>query len=367
MQRAARAPADEVYDYGRKRRSADPMEHPYRELAARIYVAFRYSLLTFAVIMVIGTAGYWEISGGKATLIDCAYMTFITIATIGYGEVIDLSQSPGGRVFTMVIGSQGVANVFYMTSKMTAFIVESDLNEGMRRHRMQREIENLRGHYIVCGIGRVGTNVLAELATTGRESVVIEPARDSLDAMLETYPKQRYLHGDGADDELLRAARVEHAAGVFAVSGDDNKNLVITLSAKQLNPNARVVARCHDVRFVDKIRRVGADDIVSPDFTGALRIASSMLRPAVVSFLDEMLRSDQGLRVEEIVLPQSVRERRISEIAPADSDYVVLAMRRDGRWEFNPPPESTAKPGATLVVMATPVGRTKLEHRVAAA
>jgi voltage-gated potassium channel len=342
------------------------MEHPYRELATRIYLAFRYSLLAFVVIMVIGTIGYWHISGGKNTLLDCVYMTFITIATIGYEEVIDLSHSPGGRVFTMVIGFFGVANIFYMTSKMTAFIVESDLNENLRRHRMQRQIETLRGHYIICGIGRVGTNVLRELLATGRESVVIEPSRESLDAMLEMYPKQRYLHGDGGDDELLRAAGVEHAIGVFAVSGDDNKNLVITLSAKQLNPNARVVARCHDVRFVEKIRRVGADDIVSPDFTGALRIASSMLRPAVVSFLDEMLRTDQGLRVEEIVLPQGSRERRIAEIAPADNDYVVLAVRRDGAWEFNPSSSSTAKPGATLVVMTTPAGRTKLEQRVAA-
>jgi voltage-gated potassium channel len=342
------------------------MEHPYREAAERAYHAFRYPLFAFVVIMVAGTIGYAVVSGGKASLLDCAYMTFITIATIGYGEIVDLSASPGGRVFTMVIGFLGVANIFYMTSKMTAFIVESDLNARLRRHRMQREIDTLAGHYIICGIGRVGTNVLRELLATGRESVVIEPGQPSLETMLETYPKQRYLHGDGADDELLRAAGVQRATGVFAVTGDDNKNLVITLSAKQLNPGARVVARCHDVRFVDKIRRVGADDIVSPDFTGALRIASSMLRPAVVSFLDEMLRSDQGLRVEEIVLPQAGAERRIGELAPPDTDYVVLALRLDGRWEFNPGAQARAKPGSTLIVMTTPAGRTKLERLVAA-
>ena len=137
------------------------MEHPYRELATRIYLAFRYPLAAFAVIMVVGTIGYGIVAHGKATVLDCAYMTFITIATIGYGEVIDLSASPGGRVFTMVIGFLGVANVFYMTSKMTAFIVESDLNEGLRRHRMQREIDGLSGHYIICGIGRVGTTCCA--------------------------------------------------------------------------------------------------------------------------------------------------------------------------------------------------------------
>src|SRR5258708_1958778 len=279
------------------------MQHPYRELVGRIYVAFRFSLLAFVVIMVIGPIGYWQISGGKATVLDCAYMTFITIATIGYGEVIDLSNSPGGRVFTMVIGFLGVANVFYMTSKMTAFIVESDLNERLRRHRMQRETDSLSGHYIVGGAGRVGRNVLDELAATQRPCVVIEPAREAIEAMLERYPSQLYLHGDGGADDLLVAAGIARAAGVFAVSGDDAKNLVITLSAKQLNPKVRVVARCHDVRFVDKIRRVGADDIVSPDFTGALRIASSMLRPAVVGFLHEMLRSDQGPRLEEEALP----------------------------------------------------------------
>ena len=342
------------------------MTPPYRSLAWRIYLAFRYPMLAFFVIMVIGTSGYWFVSAGKATLLDCAYMTFITIATIGYGEVIDLSASPGGRVFTMVVGFLGVANVFYMTSKMTAFIVESDLNENLRRYRMQRQIEAVSGHYIVCGVGRVGTNVLNELIATGRSSVVIEPQSASLDAMREAYPRQLYLHGDGADDELLIAAGVRRAVSVFAVTGDDNKNLVITLSAKQLNPGARVVARCHDVRFVDKIRRVGADDIVSPDFTGALRIASSMLRPAVVSFLDEMLRTDQGLRVEEIALPQGASGRRIAELAPPDMDYVVLAVRRDGRWEFNPAADSQAKPGSTLIVMTTPVGRAKLERLVAA-
>lgn len=341
------------------------MIHPYREAAARAWDAFRYPLAAFVLIMVAGTIGYEIVSGGKSTLVDCAYMTFITIATIGYGEVIDLSASPGGRIFTMVIGFLGVANVFYMTSKMTAFLVEGDLNDNIRRHRMQREIDDLRGHYIVCGIGRVGTNVLRELVATSRSSVVIEPSSPALEAMREAYPQQLYLHGDGADDEMLRAAGIERAAGVFAVSGDDNKNLVITLSAKQLNPRARIVARCHDVRFVDKIRRVGADDIVSPDFTGALRIASSMLRPAVVSFLDEMLRSDQGLRVEEINVAAGARERSVGELAPHDPHYVVLALRHDGQWDFNPRAESRIKPGCTLIVMATPEGRAKLERLAA--
>ena len=120
----------------------------HRSFWGRAYLAFRYPVLFFVAIMLVGTAGYWQVSGGKATVLDCAYMTFITIATIGYAEVIDLSNSPGGRVFTMAIGAVGVANIFYMTSKMTAFIVESEFNAEQRRRRMQRTIDALQAHYI---------------------------------------------------------------------------------------------------------------------------------------------------------------------------------------------------------------------------
>lgn len=334
------------------------------ELLRRIVRAFYIPVIVLLAVLALGGVGYLYIGGPKVSILDAVYMTYITVFTIGYEEVVGLN-TPTSRLFTMMIGTVGIAAVGYVMARATAFIVETDIDQLFRRRRMQDRISRLSGHYVICGIGRVGSNVLRELATTGRGSVVIEPERVALDAMLETHPKQLYLHGDGGDDDLLRAAGVERAAGVFAVSGDDNKNLVITLSAKQLNPRTRVVARCHDVRFVDKIRRVGADDIVSPDYTGALRIASSMLRPTVVSFLDEMLRTDKGLRVEEIAVPPGAREQRVSELAPPDADYVVLAVRREDRWQFNPPADTRAAPGSTIIVMATPEGRRKLERLVA--
>ncbi len=337
----------------------------HQSVAGRAYLAFRYPLLAFVAIMLVGTAGYWQVSGGTATLLDCAYMTFITIATIGYAEVIDLSHSPGGRVFTMMIGAVGVANIFYMTSKMTAFIVESELNEGLRRHRMQKKIDALKNHYIVCGIGRVGSNVAHELGVTLRAFVALDESQAALDAFRERYPDAPSLHGEGSDDDVLRNAGVQRAAGVFAVTDDDGKNLLITLTAKQMNPRVRVVARCHEVRNIEKLKRVGADAIVSPDFTGGLRIASSMLRPTVVSFLDEMLRTDARLRVEEIKLPDDAARRSLAEVAPASRDYIVLAVRSGDAWEFNPSPDHKLGPGATLVVMAHPEGREALQARVA--
>ena len=338
----------------------------YGLLARRAWLAFRYPALVFVAIMVIGTAGYWQISRGAASLLDCAYMTFITIATIGYAEVIDLSHSPGGRIFTMLVGFVGVANIFYITSRMTAFIVENELNEELRRLRMQDKIAKLERHYIVCGIGRVGTNVAHELHVTRRPFVAMDVSPQAIEAFKERFPQALCLHGEASEDEMLAAAGVLRAAGVFAVTGDDGRNLMVTLSAKQQNPAVRVVARCHEIGNAEKLKRVGADAIVSPDFTGGMRIASSMLRPAVVTFLDEMLRTDDRLRVEEVSVPPAFAARALADAAPASRDYIVLAVRSASGWLFNPPPDFRLEAGATLVVMAHPEGRATLEARLAA-
>ncbi len=334
-------------------------------LPVRFYRAFRNPLLMFVLVMVVGSSGFWIVSDYKASILDAVYMTFITIATIGFGETIDLTHSPGGRVFLMVIASIGIANVTYATSKLTAFIVEGDLNEVLRRRRMQDSIDKLDGHYIVCGIGRVGTNVAHELHVTERPFVAVEDAQGAIETFREKYPKALFLHGDSSDDELLQRAGIARAAGLFAVTGDDSKNLLITLSAKQLNPNVRVVARCHEVRNMEKIRRVGADAIVSPDFTGGMRIASSMVRPGVVNFLDEMLRSDNRLRVEEIDVPAGFARRPLGELVKPSPDYILLAARIRDQWQFNPPQDFMVGPGTTLIVMVNPEGRGELEKLVA--
>ena len=326
----------------------------------RAYFAFRYPLLIFLIVEIIGSIGFWIVSDHKASLLDCIYMTFITVATIGFGETIDLTHSPGGRIFLMAIATVGIANVTYATSKLTAFILEKDINEALRRRRMQDQIDTMSVHYIICGVGRVGGNVAHELSATGRDFVGIEEAPAAIDLFKEKHTRALVLHGDCSDDDVLTRAGIARAAGLFAVTGDDSKNLLITLSAKQLNPATRVVARVHDVRNTEKLRRVGADAIVSPDFTGGMRIASSMLRPAVVTFLDEMLRTDEKLRVEEIIVPADYAPRLLADAVPASREYVVLAVRVAGSWQFNPATDFTLKPGNAVVAMATPEGRRQL-------
>lgn len=227
---------------------------------------------------------------------------------------------------------------------------------------MQKSIAALRRHYIICGIGRVGTNVAHELEVTHRPYVVIESDKEAIARYLERHPEAFWTHADSGEDSALIEAGIEHAAGVFAVTGDDSKNLVITLSAKQLNPAARVVARCHEINFTEKIRKVGADAIVSPDFTGGMRIVSSMIRPKVVSFLDEMLFADNALRVEEVLIPEGFPAGTIAGLKLNRRDFVLMAIRVQDRWQFNPGEDFRIVPGNALVVMTTPEGRKSLER-----
>lgn len=342
------------------------MNDASESLVARAWLAFRLPLAIMVVVHVVGAAGFWIISEGKASALDCVYMVFITVASIGYGEIVDLSNSPGGRVFNMAIALVGIANMVYLTSKFTAFILEGRFDEVLRRRKMLETIDRMKDHYIVCGVGRVGSNVVHELVTTERRFVAVDQSPDAIVAFRERYAAIPVLHGDASDDDVLVLAGVKHAAGVFAITGDDGKNLLITLAAKHLNPAARVVARCHEVRNIDKLKLVGADDIVSPDFTGGMRIASSMLRPSVVNFLDEMLRTDDKLRVEEVTAPEGFRARPLSDAMPESRDFVLLAVRVGAEWKFNPPSDYLLQPGQSVVVMAHPEGRRMLERALGA-
>lgn len=331
---------------------------------SRVYRSFIWGSVALVLVLLVGTLGYRFFGGDKYSWMDCFYMTFITIATIGYGEIVDLSGNHYGRLFTVFIGFAGIASLSYLLSTMTAFILEGDINLNWRRKKMQQKIAQMRDHYIVCGVGRVGSNVAHELVMTGRPCVLVDEDMLHIDNCLAKHPDLLYLHGDATDNDVLLAAGIQHAKGIFAVAADDSKNLVISLSAKQLNTQVRVVARCHDVKNIEKTRRAGADEIVSPDFTGGLRLVSAMVRPHVVSFLDDMLKSDDNLRMEEIAIPHGFHGKPLSLMNPSSRDYVVMAIHQHGKWLFNPPAQHTVYEDDVLMVMTTPEGRSRLEQLI---
>jgi voltage-gated potassium channel len=266
----------------------------------------------------------------------------------------------------MIVGFAGIGTTTYLFSTVTAFILETNLNQAYRRRRMEKEIAGISDHYIVCGVGRVGGYVVDELLKTERSFVVIEENLAAIDACCERTGRCLYLHGDASDDELLLRAGVQRCKGVFAVTGDDSKNLVISLSARELNPSVRIVARVHDPRNAEKTRRAGADEIVSPDFTGGMRIASVMLRPHAVNFMDMMLRTDKNLRVEEVMAPEGFAPRPLRELGTG-RDWQIVAVRRGDGWEFNPDTGAFIQAGHALIAICSPTGRRALEELLTAA
>jgi voltage-gated potassium channel len=330
------------------------------------YPKFRGGFLFLVLVHVLGTTGYLAISGWRAPVMDALYMTFNVVTTIGFTETVEAARGTWGRLFTMAVAFLGIAGTWYLFSTFTAFVLETNLNQAYRRRRMEHTISALSGHYIVCGIGRVGGYVADELIKTERPFVVIDSNPEMLVDHEERTGHRVKLHGDAADDDLLIRAGVAKAAGVFAVTGDDSKNLVVSLSTKQLNPAARVVARVHDRRNVEKTRRAGADEIVSPDFTGGLRIASAMLRPNAVNLMDMMLHTADNLRVEEVLVPRASAVTTLDELGRRREWLLVAIRDAQSRWTFNPAGETRIVPGDTIVAIVSPDGRRLLEAALGA-
>jgi voltage-gated potassium channel len=323
--------------------------------------------LLVAVIL-IGTVGYWLIGDGKFPLFDCLYMTVITIATIGFSEVIDIAGNVGARTFTMVIAVAGIGVLAYLATNLTAAIVEGQLTKSFRRRRMEKLAAKAREHYIICGVGWAGLHIINELRETRRPHVIIDINPDKLAKSVAAFSGEVFIEGDATDNDTLLKAGIDKAAGVFAVTGDDNQNLVIALTARHLNPQVRVVAECNETKNVEKIKNAGADAVVSPGYISGMRMASEMVRPTVVSFLDKMLRGkDENLRVEEVPVPPALAGKTL-----ASFDWhkyprtLLLAVKKGEDWVYNPSRRDyVLKPEDRLIVMTTPEERSALEEDMA--
>jgi voltage-gated potassium channel len=318
----------------------------------------------FVALLLVGTIGYAILSKGQYSLIDCLYMTVITITTVGFGEIIDLSHNPAGRVFTMFIAFSGIGVAAYVFSNVTALMVEGRLKEVFWRRRMETEIEKLRKHYIICSAEDVGFYIAHELRSTQRQYVVVDPDETKIEKMKGSFQDGFFIQGDATNDDTLLKAGIHEAAGLFAVTGDDNLNLVISLTAKQLNPTVKVAAKCNDLKNSEKIRKAGADSVVSPAFIGGLRIVSEMIRPTTVSFLDVMLRDkEKNLRVEEIPVPESFADKPLRTLSLEKYPSVLLlAIKRKDDWIYNPPEDYILQPGNILIFMIRPEERLHLER-----
>ncbi len=328
---------------------------------------FIWPAAALIAVLVIGTVGYRFIAGPGYSFLDTFYMTVITISTIGFGEVVDVSAIPAGRVFTIFIAVAGVGVLFYIITHFTALIVEGELTKSFRRSKMEKKAKNYKNHYIICGIGELGLHIVNELAATRRPYVMVDVNGENIDKASEIFRDGVFIEGDATDNNTLLKAGITEASGIFATLGDDNQNLVVALTAKQLNPGIRVVARCNELKNSDKMQKAGADAVISPSLIGGLRMASEMIRPTVVSFLDTMLRDrEKNLRVEEVPVPDSlIGKNLVSLRLDRFPGVLLLALKTREGWTYNPPDACVIKPESTLIFIGGPEDRRELERKLA--
>jgi len=325
-----------------------------------------WASIALIVVLSIGTSGYWLIGDQQYSILDCFYMTVITISTIGFTEVIDLSGNPQGRLFTIALALTGIGVLTYLLSNFTASVVEGELNEIFRRKKMEKMIQKYHDHFIVCGADSVSQYIMGELYSTQRRFVLVDLDQSKIEALMEPFPNHAFVEGDATDDSIQRKAGIERAQGLFAVTGDDNQNLVICLTAKQLNPKVKVVSRCRQVKNVGKMEKAGADSVVSTSSIGGLRMAAVMVRPAVVSFLDVMLRDNKNLRIEEATVGQSLVGSPLSSLHfEKYPSTLLLAIRTGSDYLYNPPRSHRIRQGEVLVIMTTPQERAEFQKYLA--
>ncbi|MFY0600934.1 MAG: potassium channel protein [Cyclobacteriaceae bacterium] len=320
--------------------------------------------LVFLGVLLTGVVGFGMISGGQ--WFDAFYMTAITISTIGFREVIDLGDSNIGKLFTIFIAFSGIGVMTYLFSNLAALFIEGDIRKTFYRKNMMKKIEKMNGHYIICGCGRVGKNIALELFQTEREFVLTDLSDEVLERFSNEIPDKISISGDSTDDTFLETLGVSRAAGIFATASDDNTNLVICITARQLNPNIKIISRINDITHSRKMKRAGADKIISPNFIGGRRMASEMLRPAATSFMDDMMRSSQfGLRMEEIVVTKKYDGKPIDDL-PFDGceKTILLALKENDDWAYNPKKSLEMKYGNRLILMTTPKERKLIEERL---
>ena len=308
----------------------------------------RLAVLAVGLVLVLGTAGYMVLG---LSLLDAIYQTVTTVTTVGFREIGEFGTAE--QVFTIFLIVVGVGLVLYTFTLVVQAVVEGQLREIVGRRRMDRKIADMTGHVVLCGWGRVGRAVAADLVHAGQQVVVVDSDAGRLGGV--PYPT---VVGDATLDGTLRSAGIERASSLVAALADDAANLFVTLSGRTLNPSLFVVARARQEDSVDKLASAGADRVVNPQELGAARMASFVVRPHVAEFIDVVMHErSMEFRMQEVTVPEtsplagkSLRELDLRQQA----GVLVLAVRESsGAFRSNPDTDTKVLAGDVVIAVGT--------------
>ncbi len=318
--------------------------------------------IALTTILLGGTMGFVLIEG--YTIFEAFYMTLITVTTVGYGEVRELTEA--GRLFNIFLILFGVVVMFLAVGAMTQTLIELELNQYFGKRRVNHMIDQLRNHIIICGFGRVGRGAAAELTQTGTPFVVVDRDADRVERAMKL--GMLAVQADASQDDTLRQVGIARATGLIASLASDADNLFVILTARTLNPSIQLSARIAEDTSEQKMRRAGATHVFAPYISTGHRMAQAILKPHVLQFLDYTTQKSMGLdvgleqvRVEDRCkyIDHTLEELRVRR----DLGVIVLAIRRsNGSMLFNPPADAKLAGGDYLIVMGPPEGLQKLER-----
>jgi voltage-gated potassium channel len=323
----------------------------------------KISMVVLFLLVTMGTVGYMSIEGWR--LIDALYMTVITLGTVGFKEVHDLSDS--GKLFTMTLIIFGVSVLGYIVGSLAQIMFEGQIQRIMGRKKVEKMIEALSDHYIICGFGRIGSLICKEFKANELPFVIVEKDNETAEKLDE----EGYLHlkGDATMDETLLKAGIKRAKGLISVVTSDTENVYITLTARGLNPDLYILARSGEEGSDIKLKRAGANKVVSPYIIGGSRMAQSILRPNVVDFIEIATGSEHmDLQMEEITIPPHsafAGETLVSSGFRKEIGVIIVGIKKShGKMVFNPHSQAKIEGGDTLIVLGEPVSIAKLEDLV---
>lgn len=333
-------------------------------------VFFAFALL--GIIYFFGSVGFYVISD-RCSFGECLFGTFILLSTVDrpFPQDEPFTQSVAYKLLCAVVLIGGVGTFLYAVGSITTLLVEGILTDVFRRRKMQTRINRLTNHIVVCGAGKTGIHIIDELVKLQIPFVVVDNDEATLKVLQEKYKDIHYIVGDATSDEVLIHAGVERVKGVVTALPNDQDNLFVVITVRQLNPTARIVTKAVDPNTERKLRKAGADSVVISTLISGLRMVSEMVRPKTTLFLDKMLRDPlQTTRIDEVhisagssLLGKSLKEAELSRTA----GVLVLAIKRAGEehFVFRPSSDEVLSEGAVLIVLGTVSDIQKARHLAA--
>ena len=332
-----------------------PVTHKFRAL-----FRIRNALIALVLAILFGTIGFSLIEGWS--LSDSLYVTVQTLTTVGYGDVPP--HSGAGRAFAVVVMLMGIGGVALAASTIVQSVVQSELVSAFGQRRQSKKMQKLQDHYIICGSGRVGSHLIRDLQATAKPFVVIES--DPQRAADFTQREVMVLVADATLEESLREAGVDRARGLAACLPNDADNVYVVLTARDLNPNLRIVARAAEEQAEAKLLRAGANHVIAPTIIGGHRMAVALTKPAVSEFMDSITANELGLGFEQVevdAVSQLAGQELRSTPIRSELDVVVISIRRqEGEIVFNPSGDCRIEAGDILIAIGRADSLTKLSQ-----